>query len=40
MKLINFKINTEIRIGVKTERGILDLKEIGEQLNESVPSSM
>lgn len=40
MKLINFKKNNEITIGVKTEKGILDLQEAGKQLNETVPSSM
>ena len=40
MKLMNFQKNNEIKIGVVTERGILDLQEAGKQLKETVPSSM
>lgn len=40
MKFVNFKKDNEVRIGVKTENGILDLKQAGQVLNEAVPQSM
>lgn len=40
MKLLNFTKENETQIGVKTDKGILDLKEVGALLNESVPQSM
>lgn len=36
MKLLNFKRDHEIRLGVKVQRGILDLYEVGKQLNKEV----
>ena len=40
MKFVNFEKDNEIRIGVKTETGILDLQEAGQKFNETVPNSM
>lgn len=40
MKLLNLKQNGGVRVAVKTEKGILDLKTAGDQLNKRVPASM
>lgn len=40
MKLINFTKNNEIRPGIKTEQGIINIQEAGEQKGESFPSTM
>lgn len=40
MKLLNFTKDNETRIGVKTDKGILDLREVSTILNETIPSSM
>lgn len=40
MQLLNLKKNDEIRIGVKTQKGILDLQEAGEKLDKQVPLTM
>ncbi|MCM3766019.1 fumarylacetoacetate hydrolase family protein [Neobacillus niacini] len=40
MKLLNFKLNGEVKLGVKTEQGILDIEKAGQEFNEDVPKSM
>ncbi len=40
MKLLNFTQNDETKIGVQTEKGILDLQSAGARLNKQVPLSM
>ncbi|MGG1397925.1 hypothetical protein ABE288_08865 [Bacillus salipaludis] len=37
MKLLQFKKNDEIRLGVKTDFGILDIKEAAQAFEQSVP---
>lgn len=40
MKLLNFKQNNQVKIGVQTDQGILDLQLAGDQLDKKVPTSM
>ncbi len=40
MKLVNLKQNGEIRVGIKTEKGILDVQTAGDQLSQPAPASM
>jgi len=40
MKLLQFKRNNEIRLGVKTVQGILDVKEASSHLNVATPTSI
>ncbi|WP_066304476.1 fumarylacetoacetate hydrolase family protein [Bacillus sp. FJAT-29814] len=40
MKLLNFKLNGAVKLGVKTEQGILDIEKAGQEFNEDVPNSM
>ncbi|NHM33053.1 fumarylacetoacetate hydrolase family protein [Neobacillus terrae] len=40
MKLVQFKKNNEIRLGVKTDLGVLDLKDAGGKFEQQVPENM
>lgn len=40
MKLVNFKRNNEVRIGLKTDKGILDVQEAAQRHNKTVPNTM
>lgn len=40
MKLVNFTKNNKVRPGIKTERGIIDIREAGEENRQSLPSTM
>lgn len=40
MKLVNFTKNNEVRPGIKTEQGIIDIREAGEENGQGLPSTM
>ncbi len=40
MRLLNFVQHDEVKLGVQTEQGLLDVQAAGEQLNQKVPDSM
>lgn len=40
MKLVNFTKNNKVRPGIKTEQGIIDIRETGEENRQSFPSTM
>lgn len=40
MKLLNFKVDGQIRLGIKLEQGILDVKKVGTDYSLTVPTTM
>ena len=40
MKLINFKVEEQIRLGIKTEKGILDVEQAATSLSLELPTTM
>lgn len=40
MKLVNFRINNDIRVGLHTDNGIVDIQEVGKSNSLTVPRSM
>lgn len=40
MKLLQFKRNNETRLGIKTNKGVLDVKEVASRLNVVVPTNL
>ncbi|WP_138420525.1 fumarylacetoacetate hydrolase family protein [Aquibacillus sediminis] len=40
MKLLQFILNDEVRLGVKTDRGVLDVKEASSRLNVAAPTAI
>ncbi len=40
MKLLHFKRENQIRLGIKTEKGILDIQSAGQQFNVEVPGTV
>lgn len=40
MKLVNFRVGEQIRLGIKTDEGIIDVKQAAEQYSLGVPNTM
>ncbi len=40
MKLINFKVDEQVRLGIKTEKGIMDVEQAAASLSLELPTTM
>ena len=40
MKLINFKVEEQVRLGIKTEKGIMDVEQAATSLSLELPTTM